>query len=161
MDREFSRRQALYLWQEGQRVHEEGDLPRAIDLYTQSIAIYPTAESYTFRGFAYSFMGKIDKAIEECKRAIEVDPTFGNPYNDIGSYLVAQGKMEEAEDWLKQAKAADRYEDRHSPCIILGRIYAARGLLNQAVSEYEQALVLLPNEPNCVAVLDHIRRMLN
>lgn len=161
MDSEFSKKRALFLWQEGQRLHDEGDLSRAIALYTQSIAIYPTAESYTFRGWAYSFQGRIDDAITECKKAIAIDPSFGNPYNDIGSYLIVKGKHDEAEEWLKRAKVAVRYDFRHSPCINLGRIYAAKGLLIQAVHEFEQALELFPREPNCTAALEHLRKMLN
>ena len=49
---------------------------------------YPTAEAYTFLGWTYHFQGRIEDAIAECKRAIEVDPEFGNPYNDIGAYLI-------------------------------------------------------------------------
>ena len=161
MDSEFSKKRALFLFQEGQRYHEEGNLPQAINLYTQSIAVYPTAESYTFRGWAYSFQGRIDEAIRECKKAIAVDPTFGNPYNDIGSYLIVQGKIDEAEEWLKRAKSAARYEGRHSPCINLGRLYAAKGLLIQAVDEFEQALHLFPRETNCMAAVEHLKKMLN
>ena len=161
MDSEFSKKQALYLWQEGQRHHEEGNLPKAIALYTQSIAIFPTAESYTFRGWAYSFQGRIDEAISECKKAIAVDPTFGNAYNDIGSYLITKGKIDEAEEWLKRAKEAPRYEFKHSPYVNLGRLYAAKGLLVQAVKELEQALEIYPREPNCLAVLEHLNKMLN
>jgi hypothetical protein len=36
-------------------------------------------------------MGLTDDAITECHHAIEVDPDFGNPYNDIGAYLIEQG----------------------------------------------------------------------
>ena len=161
MDSEFSKKRALFLCQEGQRYHEEGNLPRAIALYTQSIAVYPTAESYTFRGWAYSFQGRIEEAIRECKKAIAVDPSFGNPYNDIGSYLIVQGKVDEAENWLKQAKEAKRYEGKHSACINLGRLYAAKGFLNQAVVEFELALQLFPKEPNCLAAVEHLKKMLN
>ncbi|NIO09761.1 MAG: tetratricopeptide repeat protein, partial [Deltaproteobacteria bacterium] len=46
---------------------------------------FPTAEAYTFLGWTYSFMGQLNEAIEECQRAITLDPDFGNPYNDIGA----------------------------------------------------------------------------
>lgn len=161
MESEFTKKKALWLWQEGQRYHESGDLPRAIALYSKSINLYPTAESYTFRGWAYSFQGRIEEAISECKKAIAVDPTFGNPYNDIGSYLIAQGKIEEAEEWLQKAKKAARFELKHLPYINLGRIYAVRGLLVQAIREFEQALEYCPGEPTCVAALMYLKRALN
>src|ERR1700731_2721783 len=66
----------------------EGNYDRAVELYLGSLALHPTAEAYTFLGWTYHFQGKIDEAIAECKRAIEIDPDFGNPYNDIGVYLM-------------------------------------------------------------------------
>src|SRR5262249_53007109 len=66
--------QAISLWQEGYRAHMEGDFERAVELYTKSIALAPTAEAYTFRGWAYSRMGRTDDAVAECHKAIEVDP---------------------------------------------------------------------------------------
>ena len=51
----------------------------------------PTAEAHTFLGWAYSFLGDYESAITECRNAIELDPDFGNPYNDIGAYLIQQG----------------------------------------------------------------------
>ena len=161
MESEFTKKKALWLWQEGQKYHESGDLPRAIALYSESISLYPTAESYTFRGWAYSFQGRIEDAIGECKKAIAVDPSFGNAYNDIGSYLIAQGKIEEAEEWLQKAKSASRYELKHFPYMNLGRIYAVRGLLIQAIKEFEQALEYSPGESTCVAALSYLRRALH
>jgi tetratricopeptide (TPR) repeat protein len=116
-----------------------GDFQGAIQLYKDSIAEHPTAEAHTFLGWTYSFLGRYDEAISECQRAIELDPEFGNPYNDIGSYLVHLGKIEEAIPWLEKAKGAARYEPRHFPYINLGRIYMKLGKIEQATREFEQA----------------------
>jgi len=116
-----------------------GDYLAAIELYKDSIAERPTAEAHTFLGWTYSFLGRYDDAIHECEKAIQVDPDFGNPYNDIGSYLVHLGKIEEAIPWLQKAKDAPRYEPRHFPYINLGRIYMKLGQVEQAVREFEQA----------------------
>ena len=62
-----------------------GELSLAEEYYKKAIAIHPTAEAYTFLGWTYSSMKRLDDAIAECKKAIEVDPAFGNPYNDIGA----------------------------------------------------------------------------
>ena len=78
MDDGVLKDQALTLWMKGQKHHLRGDFNRAIELYTKSLALYPTAEAYTFRGWAYSFQGRLDEAIDECKKAIAVDQTFGN-----------------------------------------------------------------------------------
>jgi Tfp pilus assembly protein PilF len=58
--------------------------------------------------------------------AIEVDPTFGNPYNDIGAYYIGKGELDEAVQWLEKAKRAPRYEPRHFPYMNLGRLRRER-----------------------------------
>ena len=89
------------LWRQGYKAQAQGDVGIAMRLYQESLATYPTAEAYTFLGWAYSFLGRYEQAIEECKNAIAIDPDFGNPYNDIGSYLTQLGKGDEAIPWLE------------------------------------------------------------
>jgi Tfp pilus assembly protein PilF len=161
MDDSVLKHQADELWMQGQKHHLRGDLDRAIDLYTKSLDVYPTAEAYTFRGWAYSFQGHVDEAIEECKKAIAVDQTFGNPYNDIGSYLVAKDMLDEAIEWLEKAKSAPRYEPRHFPYMNLGRIYARKGMVRRAIREFEMAIEIQPGEPTCIAALGQLRGSLH
>jgi Tfp pilus assembly protein PilF len=152
---------AISLWQEGYKAHMEGDLERAVELYTRSIELSPTAEAYTFRGWAYHSMGRIDDAVAECRKAIEVDPDFGNPYNDIGAYLIDKGQLDEAVEWLEKAKRAPRYEPRHFPFMNLGRVYAAKGMFLRAIAEFEGALRIEPDDPFCRRWLAELRGMLN
>lgn len=161
MDEESLKKRALELWQEGLRAQMEGNLDQAIEIYTRSIEIFPTAEAYTFRGWAYSFKNRVDEAIQECLKAIEVDPTFGNPYNDIGSYYIHKGKLDDAIEWLERAKKATRYEPRHFPYMNLGRIYSAKGMILKAIQEFEEALKIQPGEPTCVKALRQLRAGLN
>jgi Tfp pilus assembly protein PilF len=106
-------------------------------------------------------MGRIDDAIAECRRAIEVDPAFGNPYNDIGAYLIAKGELDEAIPWLEKAKTAPRYDPRHYPFMNLGRIYAAKGMVKRAIEEFEGALAFAPGDPTCASMLAQLRALLN
>ena len=114
---------AMILFEQGYRLQRNGELGDAIRLYQRSIKIFPTAEAYTFLGWAYSMLNRYEEAIELCEKAIEVDPDYGNPYNDIGSYLIEQQRFEEAIPWLEKAADAPRYEARHFPYINLGRAY--------------------------------------
>ena len=116
------------------------EFDKAVELYKKSIEAYPMAEAYTFLGWTYSFMGRIDDAIEECHRAIEVDPDFGNPYNDIGSYLLMKGQIDEAIPWLERALQAPRYQSYCYPHMNLGRVYEARREWIRAKTEYRKAL---------------------
>src|SRR4030081_3704358 len=111
----------------------EGNLDRGIEHYQRSVAVHPTAEAHTFLGWSMSFQGRLEEATTECRRAIEIDPDFGNPYNDIGAYLIAKGALDDAVPWLERAKRAARYEPRHFPYLNLGRVYLAKGDLPQAL----------------------------
>lgn len=133
----------------------------AIRLYKKSIGVYPTAEAYTFLGWTYSFQGRLDEAIQECRLAIAVDPDFGNPYNDIGVYLMQRGEYEEALPWLEKAKQAPRYEPRHFPYLNTGRIYLARGEWIEALKEFEKAVEIMPNDPGARRAIAELRGRLN
>jgi Tfp pilus assembly protein PilF len=161
MEDERRKLRAIALWQKGYQAHMDGDLERAVVLYTRSIELAPTAEAYTFRGWAYRHMGRIDDAVAECYKAIQVDPDFGNPYNDIGAYLMEQGRLDEAVGWLEKAKRAPRYEPRHFPFMNLGRVYAAKEMVLRAIEEFEGALRIQPDEPFCRRALAELRGMLN
>ncbi|TMB11282.1 MAG: tetratricopeptide repeat protein, partial [Deltaproteobacteria bacterium] len=115
MTQEERFQKAVELLQEAYRLQMEGELDAAIERYQQSIALHPTAEAHTFLGWTYSFQGRLEDAIVQCKEAIAVDADFGNPYNDIGSYLIKLGRLDEAIPWLESAIKAPRYEPRHYP----------------------------------------------
>jgi Tfp pilus assembly protein PilF len=140
MDEETSKERAVRLLKEAYQRQMKGAFEEAVDLYKKSIEAFPTAEAYTFLGWTYSFLGRIDDAIEECRKAIEVDPTFGNPYNDIGAYLLQKGEIEGAIPWLERALHAPRYESYCYPHMNLGRAFEAKRDWLRAREEYRKAL---------------------
>ena len=84
---------ALELVQQAMNRQMAGEIDDSIRLYRESIALHPTADAHTYLGWAYSFQGRIDEAIAQCEIAIQLDPQFGNPYNDLGVYLMQQQKQ--------------------------------------------------------------------
>ena len=119
-----------------------GEYEEAIELYSHSIEAFPTAEAYTFRGWVHSFQKDYVQAIADCRRAISVDPEFGNPYNDIGAYLIDQGQWDSAIPWLNKALKAPRYESYFFPHFNLGRVYEHRREWEKARQHYLLALRL-------------------
>jgi len=152
---------AVKLFHEAYRRQMDGELEDAIRLYQESIHCCPTAEAHTFLGWTMSFEGRYEEAIEECKKAIAVDPQFGNPYNDIGAYLINLGRPDEAIPWLEKAMKAGRYEAYHYPHCNLGRVYLAKGMLNKAVEEFEKALAIEPNYTFAREAIEAIRGQLH
>ena len=137
-----------------------GELDEAIGLYKQSIALYPTADAHTYLGWAYSFQGRIEDAIAECEIAIKLDPEFGNPYNDIGVYLMQQQRLDEAIPWLEKAKLAKRYEPRHFPYQNLGRVYVSKGMLQKALQEFRGALCIEPRNTQIAELIEQLESKL-
>ena len=155
------RERAIALWREAYRHQMAGELDRAIEVYQESIRVCPTAEAHTFLGWTYSFQGRLDEATAECHRAIEVDPDFGNPYNDIGVYLMQQDKLDEAIPWLEKAKHARRYEPRQFPHMNLGRIYLKQSKWWEALREFEAGVRAAPGDPGAAKALHSLRARMN
>lgn len=157
----YYKNEALRFFQEGYEKQTQGELDTAINLYKKSIEIYPTAEAYTFLGWAYSFQGRYDDAIGECQKAIAVDPDFGNPYNDIGAYLIEKGRFDEAIPWLEKATKAKRYESYCYPHYNLGRIWEQKGDWERAANCYQSALFDNPHYTLAEKALKRIQGMMN
>jgi Tfp pilus assembly protein PilF len=161
MDEDARKELAGRLFNQAFQHQNNKELDEAVELYKKSIEAYPTAEAHTFLGWTYSWMGRIDDAIAECHKAIEVDPTFGNPYNDIGSYLLMKGQIDEAIPWLERALQAPRYESYCYPHMNLGRVYEARRDWLRAKDEYRKALVENKDYQPAAQALARIRGYLN
>jgi tetratricopeptide (TPR) repeat protein len=155
------RKLAWEIFQQAYQAQMKGELDRAAELYRTSVEIFPTAEAHTFLGWTYHYQGKVEEAIAECKRAIEVDPDFGNPYNDIGAYLISLGRHDEAVSWLEQAIKAPRYDPRHFPHFNLGRVYYAKGQFNRARQCFQDALRIEPRYTLARQAVENLRRMVN
>lgn len=156
-----AKREAIELFKRAYRAQLMEDYETAIELYKESIETFPTAEAHTFLGWTYSFQGHFDEAIDECKTAISVDPTLGNPYNDIGSYLIAKGDMWSCVRWFKLALKAERYQARAYPYFNLARVYEQRGLWIEAASNYELALKEQPDYSKAEKALRKLLARLN
>ena len=137
---EIAKERALVMVDQAQRQQFRGQFSEAIQLYRRSIDLFPTAEAYTYLGWTYSMMQRFEDAIDACESAIEVDPGFGNPYNDIGAYLIELGRHEESVPWFERAITAERYDERQFPYINLGRVYEHLGKYRTALDYYNKAL---------------------
>ena len=143
-DQDIQQEQAMILLERAYKAQMKGEFGDALVLYKRSIETFPTAEAYTFWGWTYAMMNRHEEAIEMCHKAILTDPDFGNPYNDIGSYLIELERWQEAIPWLEKALVAPRYEFRHYPYTNLGRVYEHLGEYKKALTAYDAALALEP-----------------
>ena len=134
------RQEAMELVGKAYQHHMRGEIDRAIELYSRSLELCPTPEGYTYRGWARSYRQEFEEAIADCHRAIDLDPEFGAPYNDIGAYCLELGQAEDAIPWLHMALKARRYESYCYPHFNLGRAFEAQDRLDQALEHFQNAL---------------------
>jgi Tfp pilus assembly protein PilF len=133
-------RAAVILWQQGYLLHLLGHFEAAVEHFRRSIAAHPTAEAHTFLGWSLSHLGRLDEAIAECRTAIAIDPAFGNPYNDIGVYLIDLGRADEAIPWFDKAIQSTRYCCYQFPYFNKGRVLLRQGSVEAARRLFERAL---------------------
>ena len=131
---------AFTLWQQGYVLHVNGRYRAAVDKFRESVEVLPTAEGHTYLGWSLSMLGDLDKAIAECEKAIALDPDYGNPYNDIGVYLIDLGRPDEAPPWFERAIAAGRYCCYQFPHFNLGRVLVMQKDFVAARRSFEASL---------------------
>ncbi len=163
MTREFSelKKQADLFFEMGFENQRNGRLKGAVGCYKKSLEFLSTAEAHTYLGWAYALLGKLDDAIAECKKAITADPNFGNPYNDIGAYLIERGSLDEAVPWLERAIKAGRYQERMFPHYNLGRIWEIKGRYVKARECYRAALKENPRYKSARTALARVQAVMN
>ncbi|MBC7805851.1 MAG: tetratricopeptide repeat protein [Akkermansiaceae bacterium] len=133
----------------------QGDHEDAAVYYKMSIDMHPTAEAHVALAWTIAERGSVADAIAHCQSAAEIDPDFGNAFNDIGVYLLRQSDTEEdkdvrrrltteAIDYFERAIRAPRYDCRNYPYYHLGRIREQAGEFIEARNLYHQSLQIDP-----------------
>jgi tetratricopeptide (TPR) repeat protein len=139
----------------------KGDFTDAIEYLKLSIAYNPTAEAHTRLGRLYGYLERYEAAIDECILATLVNPDNGDVYNDIGSYFINLGQHDQAVEWLNKALNAPHNEFRFYPLYNLGRISEMKGLWEDAIFCYKEALQLNPTYKEAENSLTRVYSYLN
>jgi tetratricopeptide (TPR) repeat protein len=152
---------AKTFFEKGFEAQKQGNFLSALACYQRSVEVHPSAEAYTYMGWTHSFLGQYERAIRACMKAIEVDPEYGNSYNDIGAYLIELGRYEDALPWLRRATRAPRYECAHYPWYNMGKVYERIRDFGRARDSYAHALTVYRGYPLAVDSLVRVMAKLN
>ena len=154
---EFSIRRAQKYLAAGLAAVSDGELETARENFKLSSKVNATADALTYWGWMEHHLGNTEVAISLCEQAIKADPEFGNPYNDIGSYLVSKGQLTESIPWFEKAIEAKRYEPRQFPHINLGKVYLQKNMPARALKEFRKALEFSPEDNDLLSLIERLQ----
>lgn len=99
---------AVAVFNQGQDLHEKGDLAGAIKLYDQALKIIPEFPEAAYqRGLAELALGNQAEAEASLRKSVELRPDWSLALSSLGSLLVSQKKYDEAELILTKAIELD------------------------------------------------------
>lgn len=139
--------------------NKEHDLAR--ETLMRALNFKETAEAYNLIGWTYSLDSDFEKAKNFSLKAIQTDPAYGAPYNDLGSYLLAEGNVNESLKWFELAKNSRNYQNREYPFINAGRAYMGQRKYDKALEEFSMALTLAPHNEELHNTVQRIKETLN
>ncbi len=116
----------------------------AVEYATKYIQLTESSEGYLERGNLYIDLYELDKAVEDCKKAIDLDEEAYYAYNNLGCALLKLRRVEEAIAPLEQAIALDPDKD-HLPYLNLAECFVLVGEYDKAVKMYHEVLRIRPN----------------
>lgn len=134
------------------------DNAKALELFNKARNYRETAEILTLIGWTHSLLAQNEKAKSYCLKAIKIDPDYGPPYNDLGSYLLSEGQIDESLKWFDLAKKAPHYQNREYPYINSGRAFMAKRDLTQALEEFSKALTLAPYHEDLHKTVEKLKK---
>lgn len=96
------------LFLEGQKAHEQGDLDKALELYSKAIAVLPEfPEAEYQRGMIYQARGMDREAEASFRKAVDYRRDWTLAMSSLGKVLIRNGKLVEARQVLEKAIRLD------------------------------------------------------
>jgi tetratricopeptide (TPR) repeat protein len=103
-----------------------------------ALKVRPEFRIYDALGLALQNEGKMEEAIQQHRRALELNSSNAIAWNNLASALFATGKTKEAIESAEQGRMQD--PSLAFSYVNLGRFYEASGNVEQAISTYEEGL---------------------
>jgi tetratricopeptide (TPR) repeat protein len=111
-------------------------------IQTQIAAIPPSAPHQSLLAEVYQTRGEAKPAEAAFLKAIELSPTWAEPYIRLGSLYASSGQYDQALAKLKDAAKAD--PQNQATRMVMGVLYEQKGDIPKARETYEQLLAINP-----------------
>lgn len=157
----FQKREDKYqsLIKEGHQYIYDKDYKEALNSFIKASKIKLTAQSLNLVAWAYGLIGNLSEAKKYCLEAIKLDPDFGDPYNDMGSYLLIEGNLKECMKWFQSAKKAKYYLHREFPYINTGKAYLLQKNHEAALKEFSAAQKFVPYQKELINMIEKLKNI--
>lgn len=149
------------LLQKAQEALFSKDNNLAINLLNKARNLIETAEVLTLIGWSYSQQKELEKAKTFCLKAIQLDPNYGPPYNDLGNFLLQEGQINESLKWFNLAKKTSHFQNKEYPYINAGRAYIMKKDYQLALEEFSIALTIAPHLDELHQTVERLRHGLD
>jgi tetratricopeptide (TPR) repeat protein len=126
------------------------DWPAAATHFERGLALSPGyATAHSWHSYYLTALGRLDEALTEAKRALDLDPASPGMNQVMGLQFLYTRRFDEAIEQFRKALEMD-YHDAH---LGLGYAYAAKGMYREALSEFEKYAELDRGTPslNCLS----------
>jgi tetratricopeptide (TPR) repeat protein len=110
-----------------------------------ALQVRPEFRIYDALGLALQNEGKLEEAIQQHRRALELNPSNAIAWNNLAGALFAVGKTKEAIESAEQGRTRD--PSLAYSYVNLGRFYEASGDIEKAISTYKEGLKRNPGHP--------------
>ena len=113
--------------------------------YAKKAVELETVGGHGMLGWLYSLIGQIDKALTECKLAVDLAPNSASARTWYGAVLIKAGKYDLAVQELEQAARRDPMAGTWF-LRSLGSAYSLKGRHEEAISTLKRAIQKAPND---------------
>lgn len=117
---------------------------KGVEYATRLIELTGNAEGYVERGNLYIDLYELEKAVEDCREAIKLDPDAYYAYNNLGCALLKLRRIDEAIEPLERVIEMESDKD-HLPYLNLAECYVIKNRLEDAICAYQEVLRICPN----------------
>ena len=141
-------------------IHERrGEMPRALQLFTEALAIEPDSARILFRqGSLLVRGGQLEPGVAALQRSLELAPENVRARVNLGIALAQSGRFDAAEPQLREAVRLDPADSE--ALYNLGLLLASSERFEEAERLLADAARIAPNDPSIGQLLDRVRRRL-
>jgi tetratricopeptide (TPR) repeat protein len=120
-----------------------GEPERAERIFTDIIKEYPKdANSYDLYAYFLESEGRYDEALENYKKAYQLNPDDGGVAFRLGNAYFERGRYQDAIDFLSKAK--ETFSDDIEIIKKLAESYSELGQYSKAIEEYKSIIKIIP-----------------